>query len=173
MGMTVNFTGAKTNPNVTTNKKSTKTATYIGAGLGTGWAVRNLVKNRAIVTNVIDNMVLQGVPKGMAKGSAAAGAAMSMALLGTVGALVGKGVGKIINHFRKSDDAAEKPDKEPPTIKVKGESEFKVEPGHPKKVYKKDPETGEWEFQTAVYDGSWGKESSDKELVTNLTKKVY
>lgn len=99
---------------------------------------------------------------------------MALGIFAGVGALVGKGVGKIVNHFRKSDSVADaKPDKEPPTIKVKGEGEFKVVDGNPRKVYKKDPETGEWKFRTEVYDGSWDKPCSDKDLVNNLTKKVY
>ena len=37
--------------------------------------------------------------------------------------------------------------------------------GHPKKVYKKNSETGKLEFQYSVYDGSWGIEMSNEDII--------
>ena len=59
-----------------------------------------------------------------------------------------------------------------PTVKGKDGEEYVVENGHPKTIYKKNPQTGKLEYVTQVYDGSWGRESSDEDLIRVLTTKV-
>lgn len=44
-------------------------------------------------------------------------------------------------------------------------NDFIVVNGHPKKVYKKNQETGKLDFQYSVYDGSWGNEMSNKDII--------
>jgi len=49
--------------------------------------------------------------------------------------------------------------------KSKQYSDIVIISGHPKKVYKRNRDTGKLEFQYSVYDGSWGREMSNEEII--------
>ena len=91
-----------------------------------------------------------------------------------IGALLGKGVQKLVNNFSNHSKVYKDTGAIfcPKPIKGKDGMEYVVMGGHPKTVYRKNPETGKLELITQVYDGSWGKELSDKDLIKTITTKV-
>lgn len=57
-------------------------------------------------------------------------------------------------------------------VRTENNEIYVIEQGHPKTVYKKNPQTGDFNYVTQVYDGSWGKEMSNADLIRVLTTNV-
>ncbi|MBO6272417.1 hypothetical protein J6O48_06525 [bacterium] len=168
MSMKVNYTGR----NTTNSKNNYSTGAKIGAGVGLAAGLARTYAIKDLIKQTYHDSIELGKSKGAAKVGMGLGFAITTGLFIGTGALIGAGVQKLINHYKK--DKTEQPENplEPKTIKTKKDGEFLVVKGHPKTVYKKNPETGEFEMVTQVYDGSWGKEISDKDLIKVLTTKV-
>ncbi len=171
------------------NKKS-NTGAKIGAGVGFAvGAVRSYLK-RDVINELGDSLILSGHSKTMANVSKGLGVVIGLGMLMGVGALVGKGVENLVNHFKKDKQKGVlpggDPDKKPVvegdpfekyrkapqdltrSVKTKDGEEYVIQDGHPKVVYKKDNKTGKLTYQSSVYDGSWGKEMSDEDLIASM-----
>lgn len=153
-------------------KKNSNLGTKVGAGVGLAAGVVNGYLRRNALDEYCKQMVESGASKNMAKFSKGFGLVAGIAIFTGLGALAGKGVQKLVEHFKKDEAKTPTDPLAPRTVKTKKDGEFVIQPGHPKTVYKKNPQTGELEFVTQVYDGSWGKEMSDKDLIKVLTQKV-
>ncbi len=171
------------------NKKSNLGA-KIGAGVGVAIGAVRAFKKREMINQLGDSLILAGQSRAVANISKVAGVAVGIGLLAAVGSLVGKGVEKLINHLKKDEpkgvlpggdpnkkpevegDPFEKYRKAPQdltrNVKTKDGEEYVIQDGHPKVIYKKDNKTGKLTYQSAVYDGSWGKEMSDDDLIASM-----
>ena len=186
MSMTVGGVNSGVNNNP---QKKSNIGTKIGAGIGLAVGAVRLYQTRNLINELGDQLILAGQSKAAANAAKGLGAFGAVALFVGVGALVGKGVQKLVNHFKKDKIEpkgvipGENPNPQPKvegnpfekyradasklgrTVKTKDKEEYVIFDGHPKKVFKKNPETGELEFKIEVYDGSWGKEASDEAIV--------
>ena len=187
MTMMVGFTGAGTN-NI--SEKKTNYGSKIGAGIGIATGIARTFVKRGIIKDLGGNLIISGHSPAVARSSQVLGIALGIGLLAGLGALIGKGVEKIVNIFKKDEPKGVIPGGNPkPTLKVEGDpfekyrkapqsvgrkvmtkdgEEYVIHDGHPKTVYKKDKETGELILQSSVYDGSWGKEMSDEDLIVTI-----
>ncbi len=185
-------TGVGIGANAVQPQKKSNLGTKIGAGVGLATGIVRVIQTKDAIKAMGDRLIMSGYPKGVATASKTLGVVGAVALMAGVGALIGKGVQKVVNHFKKDKPKAGgvipgknpnpvnvKPDaeliekygannKNIRTVTTKDNEEYVIINGHPKKVYKKNPETGELEFKSAVYDGSWGPEMPDDELVETL-----
>ena len=144
----------------------------IGAGAGLAAGIVRAYRSRDAVKSINNEVIYSGVSKSIAKFSNFIGITVFLAITTGVGALVGKVIEKAVNHFKKSKSEQPKDPFAPRTVMTKDKEEYVINPGHPKTIYKKNPKTGELEYVTQVYDGSWGKEASDEDLIKVLTTKV-
>lgn len=171
-------------------QKKSNIGTKIGAGLGLAAGVARVIQERGRINEIGDQLIRSGYPKGAATASKLLGIVGAVALMSGVGALIGKGIQKVVNHFQKDKPKGVIPGKNPNpanvkpdadliekyganaknirTVTTKDKEEYVIINGHPKKIYKKNPETGELEYKNSVYDGSWGPELSDEDLIESV-----
>jgi len=169
MGMSVNFIAAS-NVGKVNNLKSEKNSNLgakIGATAGSVLIAANMYKSKSLIKTIYREM-----PKPASIGTIAFGVAGALAIATGLGALAEKGIKKASAYLKNRKNVDGKPvdPSAPNTVKTK-EGEFVVEKGHPKKIYKKTAD-GKLEFVTEVYDGSWGKESSDEDLIKVITTPI-
>jgi len=154
MNMSIN----SVNPVFTSHKNSNKGAkigAITGSVVASAWAygaLKNFDKIVKYMPNTIDMKVY--------KQTKVLSAAIFIALATGIGALVGKGAQKLSEYIKSK----KKENKHNNIVKTDN-GEFKVKNGHPKSIYKKNPKTGKWEQICQVYDGSWGKEVPNEDLV--------
>ncbi len=136
------------------NKKSnagTKIGAGVGLALGSAWVY--------MANKGVDKFISEKIPqmtKANRKIAMVLSAVLGVALVTGLGALIGKGVQKVAQYIISKKQSS--------VIKTKN-GEFKVENGHPKTIFRKNPQTREWERMYQVYDGSWGKEVPNEVLV--------
>ena len=190
MGMNVSYGVSGVNGVNNQPQKKANYGTKIGAGLGLAAGVARVFQTRGLVSDLSNQMLQAGLPKIITRVSTAVGVALALGLFTGAGALIGKGVQKLVNHFKKDEPKGVIPGKNPNpsnvkpdpaliekyganmknvrTVTTKDKEEYVIVDGHPKEVYRKNPETGELEFKTSVCDGSWGPELSDEALIKSI-----
>lgn len=173
-------------------QKKTGYGAKVGACAGLAAGLARVYVKRGLLNQMNDVFIAAGHSLRSARAAQIVGVGVAIAILTGVGALVGKGVEKVINHFSKNKPKGVMPGKNPkqPIYNEKDETfekyrkapmvmrtinssegdEYVIKDGHPKVVYKKDKETGDLVYQSAVYDGSWGKEMPDEDIVNNIKK---